>query len=95
LVARFGGDEFAIILNDTNLYGAKLIAQKIRQAISDSDVGLIPQKSQSKVTLSIGIASGYTGQFASSLELVRKADDALYRAKNTGRDKICVDNEYE
>jgi diguanylate cyclase (GGDEF)-like protein len=95
LVARFGGDEFAIILNDTNLYGAKLIAQKIRQSISDSDVGLIPQKNQSKVTLSIGIASGYTGQFASSLELVRKADDALYRAKNTGRDKVCVDNEYE
>jgi diguanylate cyclase (GGDEF)-like protein len=44
LVARFGGDEFAIILNDTNLYGAKLIAQKIRQAISDSDVGLIPKR---------------------------------------------------
>jgi diguanylate cyclase (GGDEF)-like protein len=39
LVARFGGDEFAIILNDTNLYGAKLIAQKIRQSISESDVG--------------------------------------------------------
>jgi diguanylate cyclase (GGDEF)-like protein len=95
LVARFGGDEFAIILNDTNLYGAKLIAQKIRQAISDSDVGLIPKRNQSKVTLSIGIASGYAGQFTSSLELVKKADDALYRAKNTGRDKICVDNENE
>ncbi|MDP2814586.1 MAG: diguanylate cyclase [Erysipelotrichaceae bacterium] len=95
LVARFGGDEFAIILNDTNLYGAKLIAMKIRQAISDSDVGLIPQRSQRKVTLSIGIASGYAGQFTSSLDLVKKADDALYRAKNTGRDKICVDNEEE
>jgi diguanylate cyclase (GGDEF)-like protein len=95
LVARFGGDEFAIILNDTNLYGAKLIAQKIRQSISESDVGLIPKRNQSKVTLSIGIASGYTGQFTSSLELVKKADDALYRAKNTGRDKICVDNEDE
>ncbi len=95
LVARFGGDEFAIILNDTNLYGAKLIAQKIRQSISDSDVGLIPKRNQSKVTLSIGIASGYAGQFASSLELVKKADDALYRAKNTGRDKVCVDNETE
>ncbi len=95
LVARFGGDEFAIILNDTNLYGAKLIAQKIRQAISDSDVGLIPKRGQSKVTLSIGIASGYAGQYASSLELVKKADDALYRAKNTGRDKVCVDSEIE
>lgn len=95
LVARFGGDEFAIILNDTNLYGAKLVAQKIRQVISDSDIGLIPQRNQSKVTLSIGIASGYSGQFASSLDLVKKADDALYRAKNTGRDKICVDNEEE
>jgi diguanylate cyclase (GGDEF)-like protein len=95
LVARFGGDEFAIILNDTNLYGAKLVAQKIRQSISESDVGLIPKHNQNKVTLSIGIASGYAGQFASSLELVRKADDALYRAKNTGRDKVCVDNEDE
>jgi diguanylate cyclase (GGDEF)-like protein len=95
LVARFGGDEFAIILNDTNLYGAKLIAQKIRQAISDSDVGLIPRKNQNKVTLSIGIASGTAGQFSSSLELVKKADDALYKAKNTGRDRICVDNEDE
>ncbi|MBV1709818.1 MAG: diguanylate cyclase [Erysipelothrix sp.] len=95
LVARFGGDEFAIILNDTNLYGAKLIAQKIRQAISDSDVGLIPRKNQNKVTLSIGIASGTAGQFVSSLELVKKADDALYKAKNTGRDRICVDNEDE
>lgn len=95
LVARFGGDEFAIILNDTNLYGAKLIAQKIRQAISDSDVGLIPRRNQNKVTLSIGIASGTAGQFVSSLELVKKADDALYKAKNTGRDRICVDNEDE
>lgn len=95
LVARFGGDEFAIILNDTNLYGAKLIAQKIRQAISDSDVGLIPKRNQSKVTLSIGIASGYAGQYTSSLEMVKKADDALYRAKNTGRDKVCVDDETE
>jgi diguanylate cyclase (GGDEF)-like protein len=95
LVARFGGDEFAIILNDTNLYGAKLIAQKIRQAISDSDVGLIPKRNQNKVTLSIGIASGTAGQFSSSLELVKKADDALYKAKNTGRDRICVDNEDE
>jgi diguanylate cyclase (GGDEF)-like protein len=56
---------------------------------------LIPKRNQSKVTLSIGIASGYAGQFASSLELVRKADDALYRAKNTGRDRVCVDNEIE
>lgn len=87
LVARFGGEEFAVILPNTDIAGACTVAEQIRQAISngtlkDSNSG----KAYSRVTISIGIAQFDDNDLPG--ELVDRADQALYAAKNRGRNRI-------
>ncbi|MER0238970.1 diguanylate cyclase [Fulvimarina sp. MAC8] len=83
-VARFGGEEFVVLLDDTTLLEAHRIAENARRAIADWDSA--EGETAIDVTASIGIAGGLTG---TDYELLlRKADDALYRAKEDGRN--CV-----
>jgi len=84
---RYGGEEFVLILPDTNLQGGLIIAEKLRQALVAEN---IPHKGSSiaaYVTLSLGLAT-YTGQVATASELLKAADDALYRAKDNGRNRV-------
>jgi hypothetical protein len=81
LLARIGGDEFAIILPDVNFQDAYRVAEKIRNAVAQL---LFPGISR-KVTLSIGIAC-YPLHHVNNVEsLMKKADMALYKAKQLGR----------
>jgi len=84
---RYGGEEFTVILPDTNLQGGLLIAENIRQAVFDQDIQHEGSKAASCVTLSLGLVT-YMGQAASGDELVKLADDALYRAKENGRNRV-------
>jgi diguanylate cyclase len=87
VVARFGGEEFAVILPHTDLAGAYTVAEQIRQAISSSRLkDLHTGKAYSRVTVSVGIA-GY-GRNDLPNELVERADQALYAAKNGGRNRV-------
>ena len=89
IAARFGGEEFAVILPHTSHIGAKVIAEMIRKAISaielqDKEKG----KSYGKITASIGV-SEHLPQEASST-LIQRCDQGLYQAKKEGRNRVVV-----
>jgi diguanylate cyclase (GGDEF)-like protein len=83
LIARYGGDEFAILLAETDSLGAFTVAVRIRSAMAkDAAQAIIP------TTLSIGVSTWNAVGDASSDDLIRAADRALYAAKHNGRDRI-------
>lgn len=88
LVARYGGEEFAVILPDTNGDGALFIANQIRQKLEE--LKLPHQKSlvSDYITLSMGIATKIPLRDANPSLLVNLADNALYQAKQKGRNQV-------
>lgn len=86
LVARYGGEEFAIILHYVNHANALNVAQRLRHEVENLDF-LIEEK-RVKVTISIGLAVWEVGTHKE--ELINQADQALYRAKRKGRNRVCV-----
>lgn len=87
LVARYGGEEFLAILPNTSAENAVLLADNMRQAVealnekhSSSDLG--------KVTISLGVYSVVPENKEDSSKLIKKADEALYEAKETGRNRV-------
>jgi diguanylate cyclase (GGDEF)-like protein len=87
VVSRYGGEEFVIILPETNTEGAKIVAEKIRDEMAASRAFLRP------TTVSLGIAS-LRGERLRAQLLVDQADRALYQAKNQGRDLAVVFEEW-
>jgi diguanylate cyclase (GGDEF)-like protein len=83
VVARVGGEEFALILPETDVDGALKVAEKIRIAITS------PSDLKRPLTLSIGISILH-GTHIEAEVIIRQADLALYEAKGRGRDQICV-----
>ena len=82
LVARFGGEEFAIILPNTGRAGALVLAERFRRSIQQASW---PHRS---LTASLGGAS-LTGEMTDGEILLARADEALYQAKQTGRNRVC------
>lgn len=87
LACRYGGEEFTVILPDTGLQGARLVAEKIRQHVFDSQIPHIGSKVAPSVSLSLGVAS-YAGQFKIAPDVTKAADGALYKAKEQGRNRV-------
>ena len=84
VAARYGGDEFAVILGDADMEQARMVAERIRRAIASNQVNLEGQTFF--VTISAGIAQYNMGQALS--DIVNEADAALYRAKSQGRNIV-------
>ncbi|WP_146906368.1 GGDEF domain-containing protein [Cellulomonas aerilata] len=86
MAVRVGGEEFLLVLRGTDLEAARARAEEVRglaaRALSSAGVG--------RVTVSVGVATGAFG--ATFEEVYRRADEALYRAKRTGRDRVVVDD---
>jgi diguanylate cyclase (GGDEF)-like protein len=80
---RFGGEEFIAILPATNLEGAARAAERIRKSVHDRVFD-----DTYKVTVSVGVAEYKRGEAIS--QLLKRADQALYQAKDNGRDRVCV-----
>lgn len=86
LVGRYGGEEFVILLTETNLEAARLIGERLRQSIMNS-----PFKTEAgnvTITSSLGVAEANQTDTLNSL--IERADAALYRAKKAGRNKVIV-----
>lgn len=88
LVARYGGEEFVAILPHTNLEGAAYIAQTIRDRVTALKLPHSASPVHNYVTLSFGVATMIPTINTSPHELVEKADNALYAAKDQGRDRV-------
>ncbi|MBU2454234.1 MAG: GGDEF domain-containing protein, partial [Proteobacteria bacterium] len=92
IAARYGGEEFLILLPETGIEGAKAVGQKIRKALSTKEWKLKESgESMGKITVSMGIALYKLNEPEEAL--IKRADDALYLAKNKGRDQIATQEE--
>ncbi|HVN76400.1 MAG TPA: GGDEF domain-containing protein [Thermoanaerobaculaceae bacterium] len=80
VVARVGGDEFAVLLSETNAEGARVVVERLRAALNRPLAG-----AGVSVTLSIGVAT-FVGRWPSVEEALRQADGLMYAAKNSGKD---------
>lgn len=85
VAGRWGGEEFVVLLAETDLKGAVVFLERIR---SITEATVIPSRPECKISVSIGVIS-YDGIEKNPGKLVSKADKALYQAKETGRNKIC------
>jgi len=82
--ARYGGEELAVTLPETDLEGAYRLAERVRNAIEQLEVPLVDGAGRIAVTASIGVASA---QEARKEDLIEAADRALYEAKRTGKNR--------
>jgi two-component system, cell cycle response regulator len=86
MVVRWGGEEFLVVLPDTDAVAAMSAAERVRVALAATEV-VIPDPSTIRFTVSMGVA---VSQRDSPGELLRRADVALYAAKNGGRDRVVL-----
>ncbi len=89
--ARYGGDEFLVVLTDTDAAGAKIFCNRLRDKTNAHVFN--DGKSQIQLTMSMGCAVSPKDQNIDARQLVRAADHALYRAKEAGRDRIEVEDD--
>ncbi len=87
IAARYGGEEFTLILPETDAKGAYLLAERLRKKVEAFDF-LKEKKKRVKITTSIGVA-GYRKGMRREV-LIGQADQALYRAKREGRNRVCL-----
>ena len=89
LVARFGGEEFVVLLPDTPADKALLVGERMRRETEARSVATLEGSAPLQITISVGAAT--TGEGAQSFDLlVGRADEAVYRAKRAGRNQVCA-----
>lgn len=94
VAARFGGEEFAAFLLDANYAQGLVAAERVRVALAEHEfsatrLGSAEAQATHRITISIGVAA-YPDDATDPIELVELADSALYRAKRSGRNRICA-----
>lgn len=90
LPARYGGEEFVVVMPDTDRVGAKIIAERLCAAIAATPIAVSGTQERLTLTASLGVASAQAGE-DSVASLLRRADEALYRAKEAGRNRVMLE----
>jgi diguanylate cyclase (GGDEF)-like protein len=94
IVARFGGDEFSVVLPDTGSEGAVAVAERVRERISEHPFLKATNALNIRLTASVGVAT-LPDVAASAEELIRAADAAMYRVKDRGKNGVILATEQE
>ena len=89
-LARYGGEEFAVILPHTDQMGAETMARKMQRAIAALNLPHAAHPTAQRITLSFGLAMALPQTGLSPQDLLSRADQALYQAKQTGRNRVCL-----
>ncbi|MDP2806082.1 MAG: diguanylate cyclase [Gallionellaceae bacterium] len=89
LAARYGGEEFVMILPETDIAGARAIAEHFRSRVESLHIPHEHSDASSSVTVSVGVASVVPNADMLPAELLKKADEMLYQAKESGRNRVC------
>jgi len=87
LVARFGGEEFCVLCEETDSRGAQLLAERVREELENTE--LHTELGPLKVTASLGVAT-FPDHASTAPDLFVQGDKALYEAKNRGRNQVCT-----
>ncbi|HEV2560595.1 MAG TPA: PleD family two-component system response regulator [Rhizomicrobium sp.] len=87
LACRFGGEEFVVVMPDTDMAFATTIAERLRKSVETNSFAISRDPKKLNITISIGIA-GSEGNGDTAEALLHRADQALYRAKREGRNRV-------
>jgi two-component system cell cycle response regulator len=90
LACRYGGEEFVVVMPDTDTSFAYTVAERLRKSVEETPFVISRDPGKLKVTISIGIADS-AGKTDSADALLHRADQALYRAKREGRNRVIAD----
>jgi two-component system cell cycle response regulator len=90
LACRYGGEEFVIVMPETDMAVATMVAERLRRRIATEPFAIQQGAKQLEVTLSIGIAA-LSGEGDTAATILKRADQALYRAKRDGRNRVVAD----
>ena len=88
ILARYGGEEFAVICRGTPLLNAGVLGERLRARVEGENFDY--QGTRLPVTISVGVAALPEANVATSPDLVKAADGALYEAKRSGRNRVCL-----
>jgi diguanylate cyclase (GGDEF)-like protein len=88
VLARYGGEEFAVICRGTPLLNAGVLGERLRTRVENENFDY--QGTRLPVTVSVGVAALPEANSSTASELVRDADSALYEAKRSGRNRVCL-----
>lgn len=91
LVARYGGEEFVVVMPETDLEFAMFIAERLKKQISDKPFVISDSETPVNITVSIGV-SIISDNCNAKDKLLKAADEGLYKAKETGRNRVCTIN---
>ena len=90
LACRFGGEEFVVVMPDTDIAYAYAVAERLRKSIETTPIEISRAPGKLTITISIGIAAAES-ESDNAEDLLYRADQALYRAKKTGRNRVVAD----
>ncbi|QKX01772.1 PleD family two-component system response regulator [Wolbachia endosymbiont of Cruorifilaria tuberocauda] len=90
-LARFGGEEFVVVMPGADVSDAYVIAEEIRKAIATKPFLLLDENITHNVTVSIGVTEMQKSDFDNVKKFITRADSHLYKAKNSGRNRVITD----
>jgi two-component system cell cycle response regulator len=90
LACRYGGEEFVVVMPETDLHVASLVAERLRRSIAAEPFVISKGASRVEVTISIGLTT-LEQKGESVADVLKRADNALYRAKNEGRNRVVAE----